>query len=147
MVRFKTPSIFLVLGLFAPIHASLANFCVAVNGGFGNGGTSYVSQTFKLPAANHCLAWLGITKTAGTVIAIANGTGCLASDGKVLTLSIFNTDPEFFGAGQSVSDQIQICGTGVTGCTATGQDVGNFTGPAAQQTCTSTLLTLPPTHN
>jgi hypothetical protein len=40
----------------------------------------------------------------------------------------------------SVSDQIQLCPKGVAGCPITDQDVGNFTGPAAQQTCTASLL-------
>ena len=147
MFRFKTPIIVLALGLTAPIYAYAANFCVAVNGGFGSGGTSYVAPAFTLPAKNNCAAWSGFTKTASTVIAISNGTGCLASDGRVLTLSIFNTDAEFFGAGTAVLDQIELCPKGVTGCPITGEDIGNFTGPAVQQTCTASLLTLPPTHN
>jgi hypothetical protein len=137
----------LALGLIAPISADAANFCVAVNGGFGNGGTSYIAPTFALPAKNNCAAWSGFTKTGTTVIATSTGTGCLASDGKVLTLSIFNTDLEFFGTGVAVLDQIELCPKGVTGCPITGEDAGNFTGPAVQQTCTTSLLTLPPTHN
>jgi hypothetical protein len=147
MYRCTSPGIVLALGLIAPVAGHATNFCVAVGGGFGNGGTSYIAPIFKLPAQNHCAPWSGFTKTASTVIAIANGTGCLAAGGKVLTLSIFNTDPEFFGAGASVSDQIQLCPTAVTGCPISGQDVGNFSGTAAQQTCTSTLLNLPATHD
>ena len=120
---------------------------MAVNGGFGKGGTSYIAPTFALPAANHCAPWSGFTKTASTVIAISNGTGCLSKSGKVLTLSIFNTDPPFFGAGSAVSDQVQLCPTGITGCPISGQDQGNFGGSAAQQTCTAALLTLPDTHD
>src|SRR6516162_8175696 len=85
-------------------NAVASNFCVAVNGGFGSGGTSYIAPAFTLPAKNNCAAWSGFTKTATTVIAISNGTGCLASDGRVLTLSIFNTDPLFIGAGKAVAD-------------------------------------------
>jgi hypothetical protein len=148
MFRLKTPFMVLALGLIAPICAYAANFCVAVNGGFGSGGTSYIAPDFTLPAKNNCAAWSGFTKTATTVIATSTGTGCLASDGRVLTLSIFNTDAEFFGAGTAVLDQIQLCPKGVTGCPITGQDVGNFgPGLAVQQTCTSSLLTLPPTHD
>jgi|SRR5215469_14989153 len=148
MFRFKTPFMVLALGLIAPICAYAANFCVAVNGGFGSGGTSYIAPDFTLPAKNNCATWSGFTKTATTVIATSTGTGCLASDGRVLTLSIFNTDAEFFGAGTAVLDQIQLCPKGVTGCPITGQDVGNFgPGLAVQQTCTSSLLTLPPTHD
>ena len=135
------------LGVVLSGAALAQNFCVAVNGGFGSGGTSYIAPTFTLPVKNNCAAWSGFTKTASTVIAISTGTGCLASDGKVLTLSIFNTDPPFFGAGKAVSDQIQLCPKGVTGCPITGQDLGNFAGPAVQQTCTAGLLKLPPTHD
>ena len=147
MFRFKTPFMVLALGLIAPICAYAANLCVAVNGGFGRGGTSYIAPAFTMPAKNNCAAWSGFTKTAASVIAISTGTGCLASDGRVLTLSIFNTDLEFFGAGVAVLDQIELCPKGVTGCPITGEDIGNFTGPAVQQTCTASLLTLPPTHD
>ena len=135
------------LGVVLSGAALAQNFCVAVNGGFGSGGTSYVAPTFTLPVKNNCAAWSGFTKTATTVIAISTGTGCLASDGRVLTLSIFNTDPSFIGDGKAVADQIQLCPKGVTGCPITGQDLGNFGGPAAQQTCTASLLNLPRTHD
>ena len=135
------------LGVVLSGAALAQNFCVAVNGGFGSGGTSYIAPVFTVPAKNNCAAWSGFTKTATTVIAISTGTGCLASDGRVLTLSIFNTDPGFFGGGKAVADQIQLCPKGVTGCPITGQDLGNFAGPAVQQTCTAGLLTLPPTHD
>ena len=136
------------LGVVLSGAALAQNFCVAVNGGFGSGGTSYIAPTFTLPVKNNCAAWSGFTKTATTVIAISTGTGCLASDGRVLTLSIFNTDPEFFGGGKAVADQIQLCPKGVTGCPITGQDVGNFgPGLAVEQPCTASLLALPPTHD
>ena len=136
------------LGVVLSGAALAQNFCVAVNGGFGSGGTSYIAPAFTLPAKNNCAAWSGFTKTATTVIAISTGTGCLASDGRVLTLSIFNTDPGFFGGGKAVADQIQLCPKGVTGCPITGQDVGNFgPGLAVEQPCTASLLALPPTHD
>ena len=147
MFRFKTLFLVLALGLIAPICAYAANFCVAVNGGFGKGGTSFVAPAFTLPAKDGCTAWSGFTKTGSTVIAIATGTGCVANEGKVLTLSIFNTDPAFFGAGSAVSDQIVLCPTGVTGCPVSGNDQGNFSGTAAEQTCDFTLLNLPVTHD
>ena len=53
MFRFKTPIIVLALGLTAPIYAYAANFCVAVNGGFGSGGTSYIAPVFTVPAKNN----------------------------------------------------------------------------------------------
>jgi hypothetical protein len=147
MFPFKRSFIVLALGLMAPISAHATNFCVAVNGGFGNGGTSYIAPVFTLPTKNKCVPWSGFTKTAATVIAISTGTGCLSSSGKVLTLSIFNTDPPFFGPGTAVSDQIQLCPTGVTGCPVSGQDFGNFSGSAVEQTCTASLLRLPDTHD
>jgi hypothetical protein len=147
MFRLKTPFMVLALGLTSPIGAYAANFCVAVNGGFGHGGTSYIAPAFTLPAKNHCEAWAGFTKTASTVVAISNGTGCVSDSGKVLTLSIFNTDASFFGAGKSVSDQIELCPNGVTGCPVNGEDFGNFGGPAEEETCTASLLKLPDTHD
>lgn len=66
-------------GLIAPDAAKAANFCIAVNGGVGHGGTSYVGPSFALPAAGKCAAWAGFTKTAVTVIAIGSGTGCVSS--------------------------------------------------------------------
>ena len=151
MFRFKTPFMVLALGLIAPVCGYAANFCVAVDRGFGSGGTSYIAPAFTLPAKSHCAAWSGFTKTATTVIAISTGTGCISASGKVLTLSIFNTDPEFFGPGAGVSDQIQLCPTGVTGCPISGQDIGYFGGnggtAAVQQTCTAALLKLPQTHD
>jgi len=147
MFRLKTTCMGLMVGLLLPIPTYAANFCIAVNGGFGSGGTSYVAPTFVLPAHNHCAAWSGFTKTATTVIAIANGTACLSSDSRVLTLSVLNTDPPFFGNGATASDQVQLCPTSVTDCRITGQDAGYFAGTAAQQPCTSTLLRLPPTHD
>jgi hypothetical protein len=147
MLRFKANHLFLVLGLIAPLGTFAANFCIAVSGGFGGGGTSYIAPVFTLPTANKCTPWAGFTKTASTVIAFASGTACLASNGKVLTFSIFNTDPSFFGAGSSVSDQITMCPNSVTGCTITGEDQGNFSGSAAEETCTATLLKLPVVHD
>lgn len=146
MVRFKAIP-FLMLGLSVSLPAFASNFCVAVNKGFGHGGTSYVGPSFALPAANNCKPWAGFTKTAGSVIATATGTGCLSSDGKVLTLSILDSDPQFFGSGVSPVDYIQLCPKGVTGCTISGNDQGEFNGPAAEQTCTATLLKLPATHD
>jgi hypothetical protein len=147
MSRFKTLHLFLALGLIASAPAFAANFCVAVNGGFGSGGTSFVGPGFEAPAANACEPWSGFTKTATTVIGTATGTGCLSSNGKVLTLSIFNTDPPSFGAGVTKSDYIQLCPQGVKGCPISGSDQGYFAGPAAEQTCTAALLKLPAAHD
>jgi hypothetical protein len=147
MVRFKTAQLFLMLVLIASGSASAANFCVAVNKGFGHGGTSYVGPSFVLPSPGNCKPWAGFTKTASSVIATATGTGCISSNGKVLTLSIFDADPQNFGAGVAPSDYIQLCPKGVTNCTISGSDEGNFNGKAEEETCTDTLLKLPVTHD
>ena len=109
MFRFKTPLLFLLLGLIAPVYSYAANYCVAVNGGFGNGGTSFMGINFALPDAGKCKPWSGFTKTASTVILTTTGTGCLSSDGKALTVSVSSADPAFLGAGQLGSDYIQLC--------------------------------------
>lgn len=137
----------LVLGLIAPFYAYAAGFCVASGGGFGSGGTSYIAPSFTLPTAGHCAPWSGFTKTSSTVILFSTGAACMAAGGKVLTLSIFNTDPAYLGAGASASDQIVLCPTGTTACPITGQDQGEFGGSAHQQTCTTALLNLPVTHD
>ncbi len=147
MFRFILPCVLLVAGLIAPDRSDAANFCVAVNGGFGNGGTSFIAPTFSLPTHDLCTPWAGITKTASTVVAFSTGTACVSKDGTVLTLSIFNTDPSFFGANTAASDQIQLCVKGKPGCTISGQDQGYFGGTAAEQTCTATLLNIPVTHD
>lgn len=147
MSRSKTLHLSLALAAIAPFPASAANFCVAVAGGFGHGGTSFIAPSFSVPAAGICKSWAGFTKTASTVIAFANGTGCLSTNGKVLTLSIFNTDPANFGANKSVSDQIQLCPEGTVNCPITGRDQGNFGGSAKEQTCTDTLLSFPVNHD
>ena len=148
MRRFKTPLLCLLLGLLAPVCAS-ANFCIRVNGGFGNGGTSFIGKGFTLPAAGLCRPWAGFTKTASTVIANSTGAGCLSSDGKVLTVTVFSTNPSFFGPGGFGSDHIRLCPAGVTGCPiGGGTDSGSFgPGPAARQTCTTSLLRLPAIHD
>jgi len=71
----------------------------------------------------------------------------MSSNGKVLQFSIFNTDPSFFGANTAVSDQIVLCPTGTSSCPVTGEDTGYFSGGAAQQTCSTSLLTLPQSHD
>src|SRR5262245_53392291 len=147
MLRFKMRHLFLLPGLIAPICAS-AHYCIKVNGGFGNGGTSYIGRNFVVPAAGDCKRWAGFTKTAATVVLISTGTGCLSTNGKVLTFTIFSTDPEFLGPGVSASDHIQYCRAGVTPCPiGAGQDQGTFGGSAAPQVCTTALLTLPAIHD
>ena len=90
------------LAMTAPLQsfaASEAPYCIAVNGGFGNGGTTFVARNFPLPAASKCSAWTGYTKTASTVVAMTGGSTCLSSDNSALTVSVTSADPSFFGAG------------------------------------------------
>ena len=149
MIRFKKPHLLLLLGLIAPMCSSAANFCVRVNGGFGNGGTSFIGKGFEVPAAGLCRPWTGFAKTASSVIVNSTGAGCLSSDGKVLTLSVFSTNPSWFGAGGFGSDHIRLCPAGVSGCPiGAGTDQGSFgPGPAVRQTCTTSLLRLPAIHD
>jgi len=146
MFRFKSAHPFLLLTLFAPVYSYAADYCISVGGGFGGGGTSFISPDFAVPAAGKCAPWAGFTKTASTVILWSTGTGCLSTNGKVLTVSVISADPAFFGS-STPSDYIQVCPTGVTGCPITGSDQGEFAGSAEPQTCTTKLLSLPATHD
>jgi hypothetical protein len=147
MFRFKTSHLLLfpLLGLI-PAQSFAANFCIAVAGGFGHGGTTFIGPSFAVPAGGNCTPWAGFTKTASTVILTANGTGCLSSDGKVLTISVMNADPPFFGAGQVRADYIRLSRP-ATNQKFNGQDSGFFGGNAIPVSCTSTLLHLPDTHD
>lgn len=127
-------------------HAE-SNYCIAVGGGFGGGGTSFIGRGFAVPAAGTCVPWSGFTKTATTVILMTSGTGCLSTNGKVLTVSVSSADPSFLGAGQIGSDYITLCPAGVTGCPISGSDQGAFGGTADTETCTAALLKLPATHD
>lgn len=128
-------------------HASEPNYCIAVGGGFGSGGTTFVGRGFAVPGDGNCTSWSGFTKTGSSVVLITSGTGCLSSNGKVLTVSVFSADPSYLGAGQIGADFIQLCPAGVTGCPlGTGTDEGAFGGTAKAETCTSSLLNLPATR-
>ena len=136
-----------VAGLIAPIYAYANTYCIAVNGGFGNGGTSFVARNFNLPDPNRCTPWTGYTKTAATVILTTNGVICASDDGTVLTVSVSSVDPSFI-PGQTASDYIRLCPNSVTSCPiGGGQDIGFFTGAAAEQDCTDSLLDLPTFHD
>jgi len=148
MRRLKTQHLLLTLGLLAPLYGSAANYCIAVSGGFGHGGTSFIGKGFAVPAAGNCQPWSGFLKTGATVIATSTGVGCLSSDGKVLQLTVFSTDPPYFGSGSFGTDQIRLCPAGVTNCPiGGGQDVGSFTGAAKPQNCSTQLLNLPSMHD
>jgi hypothetical protein len=149
--RFKTPHLFLLLGLIAPLQSfasSEAPYCIAVGGGFGAPafGTTFVARNFTLPGEGKCTPWSGYTKTASTVILTTTGTSCLSSDSTALTVSVSSADPSFVA--QPVSDYIQLIRADST-APFTGQDTGEFANPgnAETVTCTSDLLNLPSTHD
>src|ERR1700689_511791 len=124
-----------------------SNYCIAVGGGFGHGGTAFVGRGFAVPTEGNCTSWSGFTKTASSVILTTSGTGCLSSNGKVLTVSVSSADPGYLGGGQLGSDYITLCPKGVRGCPLSGEDVGAFGGTAEPETCTTSLLELPATHD
>jgi hypothetical protein len=147
MFRFKTPLLLVTLGLLAPVYSYAANFCIAVGGGFGSGGTSFIAPGFALPTAGKCKPWNGFTKTASTVVLFSTGTGCLSSDSMVLTFSITSIDPSFSGSNVGDFDQIEFCPAGVKSCPiGSGNDQGAFSGTAKSEPCTPTLLKLPSSH-
>jgi len=121
-------------------------FCIATAGGFGSGGTTFVSPGFTVPVQNKCTPWSGFTKTASTVILTTSGAACLSSTGKTLTVSVSSADPQFLGTNQA-SDYIQLTRTSSTGSFTGGTDQGEFAGSADQVTCTSALLSLPDVHD
>ncbi|MGA9509060.1 MAG: hypothetical protein WBV55_10605, partial [Candidatus Sulfotelmatobacter sp.] len=125
-------------------------FCIATAGGFGSGGTTFVAPGFTVPAENKCTPWSGFTKTASTVILTTNGGACLSSTGKTLTVSVSSADPDYLGTNPTsmmASDYIQLTRTSSTGTFSGGTDQGEFAGSADQVTCTSSLLSLPDTHD
>ena len=141
--------------MFVPVHSfattappapAPAPYCIAVNGGFGNGGTTFVARNFSVPAASKCSPWTGYTKTASTVILTTGGTACLSSDNSALTVSVTSADPSFLGAGSIAGDYIQMSRPDATD-PFTGYDYGYFAGIADPVSCTSDLLTLPSYHD
>jgi hypothetical protein len=150
MSRFKTSHLFLflMLGLIAPVYSfAEAHYCIAVNNGFGHGGTTFIGLGFSLPAEGNCTPWSGFTKTASSVVLTTTGTGCLSSDGKVLTVSAINSDPPFFGADELRSDYIQLKRSSTSQPIGSGEDTGAFGGIAKPITCTTSLLNLPSSHD
>jgi hypothetical protein len=123
------------------------SFCIATAGGFGNGGTTFVAPAFAVPAQNKCTSWSGFTKTASTVILNTSGAACLSNTGKTLTVSVSSLDPEFLGTTNPGLDYIQLTRASSTGSFSGGTDQGQFAGTADQVTCTSSLLTLPDSHD
>ena len=147
MFRFKTPHVFLLLGLTSPAYSfATEHYCIATAGGFGHGGTTYIGEGFALPAEGNCTPWVGFTKTASTVILMTSGTSCLSSDSKALTVSVTSADPSYIDVSTLTADYIQLSRTDATE-PFTGQDFGYFAGSAEPVSCTSDLLSLPSTHD
>jgi hypothetical protein len=149
MIRFKSSHVLLMLGLLAPICSNAADYCIAVNNGFGNGGTSFIGKGFTLPSAGVCLPWSGFVKTASSVVAISTGTGCRSTDGKVVEFTILSTNTSYLGPGAIGVDHIRFCPGGSSTCPfGGGSGSGTFSnGPAKAQYCTSTLYRLPSLHD
>jgi len=149
--RFKTPHLFLLLALLAPVHSFAAEpYCIAVGGGFGvGGGTTFVARNFSLPGEGKCTPWTGYTKTGLSVILTTSGTSCLSSDSKALTVSVSSADPLWLGVGvPPVYDYIQLS-RGDSTEPFRGADIGEFAHPGMAETvtCTNDLLDLPSSHD
>jgi len=141
--RFKTPHLLLLLGLIAPLHSFASEpYCISVNGGFGEGGTTFIGSGLAVPGRGKCSPWSGFTKTASSVILTTTGTGCLSSDGNALTVSVSSADPSY---GPAV-DYMQL-NRGDATQPFTGADIGTFAGSAEPVSCTSDLLNLPAVHD
>lgn len=125
------------------------DFCIAVNGGFGSGGTTFVGEGFTMPFGGRCKPWSGIMRTASTVVGTSTGAACLSDDNKLLTVTVTTTAPAFLGVGTLATDHIELCPAAATlGCPiGTGLDRGTFGGPAAQIACTAGLVTIPSLHD
>jgi hypothetical protein len=147
------------VGVIGSVEAATP-YCIAVDGGFGHGGTTIVARQFDVPAANMCSPWAGYAKTAGSVVLSTSGSACLSEDGHVLTVGVSSVNPNW--TVEYAPDYIQICPTGAH-CTSGdesvfgqplaghGIDVGFFggsaPGSAAEEiNCTTSLLTLPNSH-
>jgi hypothetical protein len=132
------------------------NYCIAVNGGFGNGGTTFVGEGFVSPPKGACRPWSGIVRTAATVVGTTTGSACLSSDGKLFTASLHTTAPGFIGPPNLPSalavDHIELCpGTCPVGVEQLDRGyfaLGNPNGvPAASIPCTPALVTIPSVHD
>jgi hypothetical protein len=149
MFRFTTSCMALALGLTA-VGADAANFCIAVSGGFGNGGYTYIAPGFAQPARNQCAPWAGFTKAGSTQVYISNGTACVSGNGAAMDLSIFSTDPPAVGTnpGSVTYNSIELC---LTSCAFTSQDTGSnssgLAGGIAEKVPCTGLLNLPENHD
>ena len=148
MFNLKASHLLLLLGLIAPVQSFAAEpYCIAVGGGFGNGGTTFVARNFSLPEEGKCTPWSGYTKTSSIVILTTTGTACLSSDSTALTVSVSSNDPAWLSSLPPVNDYIQLSRADSTQ-PFRGEDSGQFGYPAESETvtCTSDLLNLPSSH-
>ena len=90
---------YLCLLMIAPVSSFAANTCITVNGGWPNGGTTFVAPELRRRAKGACAAFSGFAKVATTVILQTSGSGCLSNDGKVLTFSLASASPNWVGIG------------------------------------------------
>jgi hypothetical protein len=148
MFRFRTLYLSLALGLIAAPVSSFATgpYCIAVSGGFGHGGSTFIAPGLSFPGKNGCNPWSGFTKTASTVVLQTSGDACLSSNGLVLTVSVSNADPDFIGGGKASWDYIRLTRSSTSASFSGGTDVGSLGGSAKSTSCTSSLLTLPSSH-
>jgi hypothetical protein len=125
------------------------DFCVAVGGGFGGGGETFVGKEFITPGAGQCKPWAGIVKAGSTVVLTSTGAACLSDDALLLTLTLHSQDTDFLGPGAESIDLIQLCPKGATGCPVAQQDISSsfFTGTAAIVGCTASLSSIPSSHD
>src|SRR5580658_541984 len=94
-------------GLIGSVYANPAPYCIAVAGGFGSGGSTFVARQFQVPEPNKCTPWAGYTKTSGTVVLTTSGTACMSDDGNVMTVGVTSFNPNWVtGNG---ADYIQFC--------------------------------------
>jgi hypothetical protein len=149
MFRLKTSHLILLLGLIAPVSGfATEHYCIAADGGWPGGGTTYIAPNFPLPAVGTCGPWQGFTKTAGTVIVFSYGTGCLSTDGKALTVAVTSQNPNWINGSSDGDDYIVLERSEDKG-PFSGSDSGALvfgTASAKPVACTAALLELPSSH-
>jgi hypothetical protein len=126
------------------------DFCIAVNGGFGGGGVTFVGKNFVAPANGTCQPWSGTMRAGSTVVGTSTGAACQSNDGVLLTVSLQTTAPEWFGIGQTATDHIELCRLNSPQRCQAGvgsNRSSHSTGSATQVTCTTTLRNIPSTHD
>lgn len=129
--------------------ATESHYCIAADGGWPGGGTTYIAPNFPLPAVGTCGPWQGFAKTAGTVVVFSYGTGCLSNDGKALTVAVTSQNPNWINGSNNGNDYIVLERSEDKGSFTSGSDTGALvfgTSSATPVTCTATLLELPSSH-